>query len=46
MYDPAKIKTKNSRVKNTAPPGSLLKVWEGNIEMEKDNSFSCSLFST
>jgi hypothetical protein len=40
MYDPTKNKVqKGIKEKNVAPPGSLLKVWEGNIEMAKDNIF-------
>lgn len=40
MYDPIKdrnlAKGSLSKEKNLAPPGSLLKVWEGMIEISKD----------
>lgn len=35
-----KHKPKINKEKNIAPPGSLLKVWEGNIELAKDNMFT------
>ena len=41
MYDPTKYKIRVSKEKNVAPPGSLLKVWEGNVELAKDNMISC-----
>ena len=31
--------------KNVAPLGSLLKIWEGQLELAKDNIFSCQLYS-
>ena len=55
MYDPMKAKFGNRggplvKEKNHAPPGSLLKVWEGQLELAKDttaqSSVTCQLLST
>jgi hypothetical protein len=50
LYDPMKARSVGRsgmvREKNTAPSGSLLKVWDGTLELAKDNIVSCSLYST
>jgi len=37
---------KQNKQRNTAPPGSILKVWEGSIEVAKDVSFEAQMLST
>ena len=39
LYDPKKNMKKGNinKEKNIAPPGSLLKVWEGILELAKDS---------
>ncbi len=48
LYDP--IKERNSAQgpvqRNVAPPGSLLKVWEGQLELTKETNPSCKMLST
>lgn len=46
MYDPMKFKPRINKEKAIAPAGSLLRVWEGTVELAKDNMFSISLYST
>lgn len=46
LYDPNKGKQRQQKEKNVAPAGSLLKVWEGNLELAKYNTISCQFYST
>lgn len=43
FYDPEDLLIEE---KNTAPRGSLLKIWEGKIEFGKYETFGCELHST
>jgi hypothetical protein len=45
LYDPSKTLKQSQRPKTLAPPGSLLKVWEGTLELAKDNLLKCKLHS-
>ena len=45
MYDPAKAQKSVNKEKTVAPAGSLLRVWEGSIELAKDNVIKCQLQS-
>ena len=47
MYDPSKAKlgVRKSGEKNVAPAGSLLKVWEGTLELAKDLHLQTSFFT-
>jgi hypothetical protein len=50
LYDPSKVAAASGtssstsggiKEKHVAPPGSLLKVWDGTLEMAKDNLLRC-----
>jgi hypothetical protein len=45
MYDPAKAQKSVNKERTVAPAGSLLRVWEGSIELAKDNVIKCHLQS-
>ena len=45
MYDPAKAQKSVNKERTVAPAGSLLRVWEGSIELAKDNVIKCQLQS-
>ncbi len=50
MYDPLKgasaLEAVGPKIRTMAPPGSLLKVWEGNLEILKDNTLKVMTYST
>ena len=46
LYDPSRSQQKShSKQLNTAPPGSLLKIWDGSLELAKDHQLKCELYS-
>lgn len=46
LYDPSRSQQKShSKQLNTAATGSLLKVWDGSLELAKDHMLKCELYS-
>jgi hypothetical protein len=46
LYDPSRSQQKtHSKQLNTAAPGSLLKIWDGSLELAKDHQLKCELYS-
>jgi hypothetical protein len=46
LYDPSRSQQKtHSKQLNTAAPGSLLRVWDGSLELAKDHQLKCEIYT-